>query len=180
MADELVVVGVDQSLTSTGLAVIDERGFVTIDRIRSKEKGHERVEEILTRILAHCHDVTEEDGRVVVGIEGLSMGAKGSSVDKIFGLFHVITHRLWQLEIPYYVAPPSTVKLYATGKGNAGKDEVLSATIRRYPDAEFAGNDQADAMNIAALGARHYGIPVESAETAAMARALEKIEWPDV
>ena len=69
--------------------------------------------------------------------------------------------------------------MYGTGKGNAGKDEVMLATARRYTNqAEVANNDQADALVLAAMGARHLGAPIEESLPQSHLRALDKVAWP--
>lgn len=186
MADKRII-GVDQSLTSTGVAVVEGGRFVSVERVRPKMKAkldgmakreaeHVRLEEILQAIRTHTLTASHQP---IVGLEGPAMGIKGAAVVQIFGLYILLKQELYRMGVPYYVVPPSTVKLYATGNGAAGKDDVLSAMVRRHPGVDFSGNDQADAMAIAAIGARHYSLPVETS-TAYMARAMEKMEWPDV
>ena len=80
--------------------------------------------------------------------------------------------------IPYQGVPVGTIKKHATGKGNAGKDEVLLAVSRRYPHAPIVNNDQADAVALAAMGARLLGEPVEDSLPKAHLDALAKIALP--
>lgn len=187
-ADAVRIIGVDQSLTSTGVAVAEGGRFTSVERVRPKMKAklegmakreaeHQRLEQILQAIARHTRTMPRT--QPIVGLEGPAMGIKGAAVVQIFGLYTLVKQELYRQGIPYYIVPPSTVKLYATGNGAAGKDDVLTAMVRRHPGVEFSGNDEADAMAIAAIGARYYGQPVE-ASTAYMARAMEKMEWPDV
>ena len=74
--------------------------------------------------------------------------------------------------------PPSCRAKYATGKGNAGKDEVLLAASRRYPHAPIVGNDDADAVVLAAIGARLLGEPVEDSLPKTHLDALAKLTLP--
>lgn len=168
------ILGVDPSLTSTGLATVEGGRVLQVSRIRSKKKGHERIQEILGGIHEHLTPGT------VVGIEGTAMGAKGASVVQIFGLWGIITHRLWEWKVPYYVVTPTARAKYATGSGSAGKDEVLAAVIRRHLDVQITGNDEADALTIAAMGARKIGHPVDGKVSAACQSTLEKVDWRDV
>lgn len=166
------VLGIDPSLTSTGLALIEHGQVTGLHRVRSVNKGHERIQNILDAI----EFLTDDN--VTVGIEGTAYSAKGSSVVQVFGLWGVITHQLYRWGIPYYVVPPSSRCKYATGKGNASKDEVLAAVIRRYPDVEVASNDIADALVVAAMGARYMGTPIESAGLPQThLKALEGVQW---
>lgn len=193
------VIGVDPSLTSTGLVSAEAGRVTAAQRVRSKAKGADRVQEILDAIeLAIKKRPWRDEGElclaegelclarpvpddVVVGIEGPAMGAKGSSVVQIFGLWGIITHQLWQWGVPFYVVPPSSLKKYATGKGNASKDEVLARVVRNYPDVDVTGNDVADALVIAAIGARrHLEYPLESTITNAQLDAMGKVQWGEV
>ena len=81
-------------------------------------------------------------------------------------------------QIPYQGVPVGTIKKHATGKGNAGKDEVLLAVSRRYPQAPIVNNDQADAVTLAAMGARLLGEPVEDSLPKAHLDALAKLALP--
>ncbi|NUS59160.1 MAG: hypothetical protein HOV66_30530, partial [Streptomycetaceae bacterium] len=69
------------------------------------------------------------------------------------------------------------VKKYATGKGNAGKDEVLAAVVRRYPDVEVSNNNEADALVLRAMGCDHLGQPLAVVPQTHRA-ALDKVAWP--
>lgn len=91
-----------------------------------------------------------------------------------------IAHELAALYLqghPIAEVPPANLKRYAVGKGNAAKDEVLAAAIR-YLHADITGNDIADAVVLAAIGARHLGQPIEGALPQANLTAMDKINWP--
>ena len=79
---------------------------------------------------------------------------------------------------PILTVPPPTRAMFATGRGNAGKDEVLAAAIRRYPAWGIAGNDIADATVLAAIGARLLGHPLEESLPQTHLRALNKLALP--
>jgi Holliday junction resolvasome RuvABC endonuclease subunit len=59
---------------------------------------------------------------------------------------------LRQLGVPIVMIPPNSLKQYATGKGNASKEQMLDAAAKLgyYPDT----NDEADAYFAASLGER--------------------------
>jgi crossover junction endodeoxyribonuclease RuvC len=89
---------------------------------------------------------------------------------------------LWRAETPYAVVTPQQLKKYATGYGsgkNCGKDKVLAAAIRRYPMAEVDGNDVADALVLAAMGADHLGCPLATVPQANRS-VLAGVTWPEV
>ena len=78
--------------------------------------------------------------------------------------------------------PPTVVKKYATGKGggpDSSKDQVLAAVIRRYPAVDVTGNDEADALVLAAMGARWAGHPIDDPLPVLQTTAMAKVAWPD-
>lgn len=156
-------VGLDLSLTSTGVALIHD-GHATVTRITSTGRKGATTAETADRIDRIIHDILHalpplEHCRVAV--EGPSFASTGSAAHVLGGLWWAVRAHLSSVDV--IVVPPSTVKKYATGKGNAGKDEVLAAVVRRYLDVEVRGNDEADALVLAAIAARLNGDPIDPA-----------------
>lgn len=170
------VLGLDLSLTSTGVARYDPAGILpyTTNRLKTPDKlrGHPRLQWI------RGHIRTAADLADYVIVEGPAFGAKGSAYHQLAGLWWLITHDLWNLGKPVAVAPPAQIKRFATGKGSAGKDEVLSAVVRRYPDFK-GGNDEADALVAAALVAEKFGCPIVPVPKTHLT-ALDGVEWADI
>jgi crossover junction endodeoxyribonuclease RuvC len=165
------VVGLDLSLTSTGMAVVDkdlgtygsEPAFQVATVKPGKVRGYERLDLIENRVLGAI------EGADIVVVEGPSFGSTGSSFHQLGGLWWIIT-RLVQREHQMMVASPSVIKKYATGKGNADKDAMMLMTARRFPTFE-GDNNAADALWLACAGAeKQYGIQVVQAHS----EALEK------
>ena len=172
---DLAVVGLDLSLTSTGIARIGEKTWA--DRIVPRVTSYQRMAFIVSAVA----DLVSDADLVVV--EGPSFGSGANSRQaghhERGGLWWLVTYRLWRKAVPFAVVPPATLKRYATGKGNATKDAVLAAAIRRYPAVEFDGNDQADALVLAAMGADHHGRPIAPVPQANRA-ALGSVTWPAI
>jgi crossover junction endodeoxyribonuclease RuvC len=187
------VVGVDLSLTSTGLA--DNRGHR--GRVRTKATGKDApVSEVLARLVTIAEMVGKfvntwdmVDGRVewdfpaLVVIEGPSFASTSGQQHTRGGLWWMAVAAINgsvvinDPPIPILVIPPTTRAMYATGHGNAGKDEVLAAAIKRYPKWDITGNDIADATILAAIGARLLGHPVDDVPKTHL-RALAKVTLP--
>lgn len=171
------ILGLDLSLTSTGVAHPDG----TVERLRPKSFGMERLAWFRSTIEDLVFDRTAERSPVLdlVAIEGYSMGPqRGSSgIAQALGeLGGVVRLLLYDLEVPTVEIPPSTLKKFATGKGNASKEEMLVAAVRRL-GYEGSSNDEADALwlRVAALDA--YGLP-EIEMPKAQRDALGKVDWP--
>ncbi len=88
----------------------------------------------------------------VLAIEGYAYAARGRSIISLGELGGIVRYTLHAHEVPFIEVTPGSIKKYATGKGNAGKEAVLVAAVRRGGDL-FAGttNDEADAFMLWAL-----------------------------
>jgi crossover junction endodeoxyribonuclease RuvC len=101
------------------------------------------------------------------------------------GFWWLVAWRLWVRGYTVVEVPPATRTRYATGRGNASKDDVLSAVIRRYPHVDVNGNDEADSLVLAAMGMRHLGRPIEPLLGRACAlpqthlAAMDAVTWPN-
>jgi len=173
------VVGIDLSMTSTGLAVIANDTIET-HTVKSKPDAG-----TLRSFLARSKTIAEGIDRAVnltpsdlLVIEGMAFGAKSSSLDKIHAHWWLVVDFLCDYvdQEPVVITSGQRCK-YATGKGNANKDIVLAAVLKRYPTADAAGNDEADAVIFAAMGARHLGFPVEESLPLVNLEAMEAVRW---
>ena len=199
------IVGLDLSLTGTGIArvetgtgsnVVGMTGTpllaptVELRRITSKGPTRKKgdppvpigVRSLRLRKLAG-QIVQAATGADLVLVEGPSYASEGAGTWDRAGLWWLIVGRLTGAGLSVVEVPPSNVKQYALGKGSGsgtGKDEVLAAVIRRYlPLVEVPGNNEADALVLAAMGARFIGAPIEpgGAIPATHAKALDRVHW---
>lgn len=177
------VVGLDLALVSTGVA--DNTG--TVERIVSTGKANATLSQRATRLGELADQViTAASGwpaypvPALVVVEGPSFGqSRQRGEHDRAGLWWLVVHQLVDLGVPVAEVPPAVLKRYATGKGTAAKDAVLAAVVRRFPAVEVTGNDQADALVLAAMGADHLGHPMVPMPATHRA-ALQAVAWPDV
>jgi crossover junction endodeoxyribonuclease RuvC len=168
------IVGLDLSLTSTGVGVIED-GRAWVGRITTgTRRGHPRLRHLKTEVSRYAA------GADLLLVEGPSYGSPFKAFDMGGGWWVVMDHLYDMGHQVYVVVSPSQVKMYATGVGggpNAGKDHVLAAVIRRYPMVEVTGNDQADGLVLAAMGADQAGSPLVPVPKSHR-RALVSVRWP--
>ena len=146
----------DLSLTATGLA--GNSPTLWADTLKPKTTGHERLNEITGVIYDHASKAQID----LIIVEGPSYGsAKGQrGHHERAGLWWHVTWRMWRNHIPLLVMPPAAVKVYATGRGNASKDDVLVAALARWPEAGITNNHEADAFTMLAAALDRAGAPL--------------------
>jgi Holliday junction resolvasome RuvABC endonuclease subunit len=113
----------------------------------------------------------------LVVIEGYSYRSKGSAVINIGELGGVVRLMLYESKVRVVEVPPASLKLYATGKGNAPKDLVLVECVKRlgYTGAD---NNIADAMWMRAMALDAFDLPIVAMPQTHRA-ALKKVRWQE-
>jgi len=166
------ILAMDPSLTSFGWALWED-GEAAAGVICPSSRGQPRVHEILKRVGGHC------EGLTLALMEGYSFGSKGRGQYDGAEMRGVVKFYLWQYGIPLVEVPPSTLKMYATGRGNAPKNAVLVQAVKRL-EYQGTSDDVADAKWILQLALAHYGLPGAVDLPKTHTRALEKIKWPEL
>jgi Holliday junction resolvasome RuvABC endonuclease subunit len=176
-----VVVALDLSLTSTGVARAG-RGKVALRRVRSNGKAAASLERRAARIDGLVDEIAAWCGYpALVVVEGPSLGqARQAGQHDRAGLWWATVMAMRAVDAEVVEVPPATLKKYATGRGNASKDEVLAAVVRRYPAIEVDGNDTADALVLLAMALHHYQISTLPTVPQSHAAALDKVRWPEL
>lgn len=116
-----------------------------------------------------------------VVVEGYSFASRNSQAHSIGELGGCIRMTLWECNIPYVEVPPTCRAKFATGKGNSGKTEVISA-ISSKTGLVFSGagaDDECDAWILEQMGLTHIG---ESKQywTKEQLEALTKVDWSQI
>ena len=154
----MTVLGLDLSLTSTGAATEDRTWRIKPKPVRQDAPLPMR----FTRhrvIRSQILDILAEVRPELVVVEGPSHGSQHGHEHERGGLWWAVLDLVDLADIEIAVATPNMIKKYATGKGNADKDIVLSAANRRFPWFE-GGNDEADALWACAMGYERIGQPI--------------------
>lgn len=172
------VAGLDLSLTGTGVCRLATGQPATLATIGSAGKRddtlaqrHQRLVRLAGRIL---HAVGDVDLAVV---EGPAYASTTGHMHDRSGLWWLVVHGLRNHAGRVVEVTPASRCRYATGKGNAPKDAVLAAVVRRYPGIEVGTNDEADALVLAAMGARALGDPIEERLPQANLAKWSDLRW---
>ncbi|CAB4166962.1 hypothetical protein UFOVP964_61 [uncultured Caudovirales phage] len=152
-----VAVGIDQSLTGFALTAIlmaDPKKHITWV-YKSPYFGIERLVDIRQWLIDHLMYLEEHDLEVIdIAMEGtvlasqaaLVLGELSATVRlAIYDMYPEGDVRKYPLKVP-----PMTLKKYASGKGNAKKQEMLLQIYKRW-GVEFNDDNAADSYALARL-----------------------------
>lgn len=146
------VIGLDPSLTGTGLIVLRADGELAAQALIStpaQDGNLNRYYRIVTQVM----DQIAEHHPAKLCIEGLAMGAKGAAVLDLAGLHWVLR---WELatqhpRLKVITVPPSSLKKWTTGKGTANKVAMALAVFKRW-GLELGNDNLVDAYALAQYG----------------------------
>jgi Holliday junction resolvasome RuvABC endonuclease subunit len=141
----LKILGVDLSLTSTGLALIEDEEVIKTMAVTSKssEDWDVRRERIRKHVLRLAEDAD------LIGLENYSYGSQFAK--EIAGELGGI-NRLALIEQDtdrnIILIAPTQVKKFVALHGRSSKDEVQAEVEKKY-DVELDSDDEADALGLA-------------------------------
>lgn len=172
------VIGLDLSLTSTGIAGAD--WAQTLETWSLPRKGATRAQRWARMRAARAQILPFIDSADLVVQESpaYSTGDMPGSQD-LGWLWWAIYGRCAAREIPWVEIGTATLKVYATGDGRASKEDVVQQVQKHRPGLAFRGSDQADALTLAAMGLDALGHPPVMLRKSHR-RALDSITWPTV
>jgi len=149
---DAIVMGVDPSLTGFAIALgrggelVAEKRIATkpcASDVRSRLKRYALIADPLTAL---C----ETHRPAIVCIEGYSFASKGAGLHHRSELLGVVFERIAPYVGQILEIPPSTLKQFTTGKGNAQKPEMVSVLAQRH-GRTFFDDDTADAFALLQL-----------------------------
>lgn len=119
-------VGIDPS-TKCGLVILKDGEVHTALEIKTKvEKDPQRFMDLAVQIRKHILDTD------IICIEGFSYGSKGRGVSTQYGIGWLIRVELLKIGYSYNDVPPTSLKKFASGKGNTKKDELVLPIYKRW------------------------------------------------
>lgn len=148
------IAGLDPSASCIGYAAPDG----TLHSLRPRAGASDparRLSELATAVenIIRLHPPRPD----LVVIEGYSIGSPHRHTLLTLGeVGGVIRCRLFELDVPFIIAPPASIKRFATGNGNADKARMIEAA--RAKGALPYNDDEADAFHARRMGRCAHGL----------------------
>lgn len=163
------IMGLDLSITATGVCLPD----LTTYTIKTKAVDRDaRTTVIRDRIAEELWGVD------LVILEDFPARLQAAAA-KAIGITHgSVRQLLMDFGVPYVVVPPSSLKFYATGFGNADKAALILAAYKRG-DREFRDDNQCDAWWLALAGRDRTGDPLFPLPQV-QRNCLDKLDWSPI
>jgi len=167
----VTVLALDFSLTATGWA--DPDGCGVLRPPAGADRDVERLRWIRDQVMELAA------GADLVVIEGYSYASRGRAIVALGELGGVVRLALHEAGVSVVEIPPASRAKFATGKGNASKDQVLVEAVRRLGYAGHS-SDEADALWLLAMAADQYDLPGKMMMPQVNRTALAGVQWPQV
>lgn len=149
----MTAVGIDPSLTRTGIATADGK---TITVATKAVAGYRRMGRLALIRDAVAESITEDV--MLVAIEGYAHGASNQA-HALGELGGIIRMAVWTRGVPFIDVAPNTLKKFACGNGRGGKPQVVANARERLGYEGFDDNE-ADALWLRELALHLIGDPV--------------------
>jgi crossover junction endodeoxyribonuclease RuvC len=163
--------GIDPSLTSTGVCVIYKGGCHAFTLVPHKSL---KAEARLAWFELEFEKLLERFTIRNVAIEGYSFGSKGAAFN-IGEHGGVLRLALFKHAPSWSVVPPQTLKKFATGSGGADKEAVSKELYKRF-GVDLIQNDAVDAAGLALFAMALDGHSGAMNLTLAQLTTLEKAD----
>lgn len=147
-------IGIDLASAHVGVAVLDEAG--NLDHISRKSTSPANFKNRWDRyavVTGHALNevVKRKDSIINICIEGYGGAHKNSLIPGVEcgTLMRVMLIKYGLLEKIHEI-PPTSLKKFVTGSGNAGKEHIIAYLFKNY-GIMHSDNDQADAYGLAQM-----------------------------
>lgn len=175
-----MIVGLDLSLTSTGIAFAHEYRILHTEAVKSTGKRGDSLSEREARIydiVMRVRGAVTRYEPVLAVIEAPSFGSQHGSAHDRSGLWWGIVRMLGLRSIPVAQVAPTQRAKYATGNGRAEKKVVHAEAIELYSLFSACTDDEGDAAILAAIGSRYLGEPCEP-DSDYRLELVKALAWP--
>jgi crossover junction endodeoxyribonuclease RuvC len=148
------IIGIDPSLTGTGIVVLENDKIIYKQILTSKLKDIARLYDLRDKLKKIIFKFLQVN--IFVVLEGYSFGSRIGQSFSIGEWCGLIKMFLYENNIPFIVVQPTILKKFVTGKGNVHKDLILMNIYKKFKVdfTRFKGNANniGDAFSLAIIG----------------------------
>lgn len=171
------VLGIDQSLRGTGLALYADGETVTALVRADLGEGVAGIRQAVRYIVGRVVTFAPACDLYVLELPIQTPG-KGSGLQLerawLFGMLFDQLMSRGQVATVH----PMTRAVYATGNGRAPKADVIAAMKKAHPHVDVRDDNVADALALMGMGCRWLGSPVDGEISSKQAKAMRSARWP--
>ena len=160
-------VGLDLSLTGSGVTILNDKGKVIKTALIKSKKTGDKPSDELWRILGIRENIfkvidtlglIDENGgnTVYYAIEGMAFLAKGTSLVQLAALNYFIREWISYDKKDFVIVAPTSLKRFATGKGNSEKDHMILEAYKKF-GLDNIDNNVADSLFLASVASMLFG-----------------------
>jgi len=159
MNKSITSVGLDLSLTGTGMVILRDGNLISKNLIKSKPSGDKPIDE-LNRIKKIVYEIRSHLTGTFIDIaviENLAFGVKNATSLTQLAALNYFTRELLAYDsglgyhVPFILVAPTSLKKFITGSGIAKKDVMMMETYKRY-GVTLLNDNECDAYGLAQIG----------------------------
>jgi len=158
---ETVTIGIDQSYSGFGFAVVGSDNSYFVEVVQFGGQGVDRLVDIYEYLTTKHVQITAAGNKVLdIAMEGYSYGSqvahKAGELGAVVKMNLKNTYGVYPL-----IVPPTSLKKYVTGKGNASKKSQVMLHVYKKWGIELLDDNAADAYSLAKLASKHAATSYE-------------------
>ena len=141
----MIVMGIDQSLTSTAYVFVNENKEVLssgVIRTSKEDSLPNRCATVATELSTATLEYWLATDDIKISIEGLSYGSIGSATRNLAVLMGWIQSELYMGDDLWLETPATSLKKFATGNGRAEKKDMLESVTEEFREHIKANYNQ--------------------------------------
>jgi Holliday junction resolvasome RuvABC endonuclease subunit len=150
--------GLDLSLTGTGVSIIDDSGALILsEKLSTESRGAERLYNLYKSLNSYIQSYSTDI--LLTCIEGPSYLSEKGHLFEIGEWTGCVKMLLYTLDIKYILATPQQLKKYILGKapvGGGSKKELVILDVYKKYNVELRDNNIADAYVLSRIAHDYY------------------------
>ena len=155
MTKKITSLGIDLSLTGTGLVILENGKIAKQKLIKSKPTPDgQPIDELkrIKKIVEEIETIIAENLPNIAIIEGLAfMVRNATALVQLSALNYFVRSMLMDYHVPFVIVAPTSLKKFITGSGISKKDVILIELYKRY-GVSILNDNEADAYGLAQVG----------------------------